>query len=121
MNLFLENHDLDRAASSLSPDAVAMDYALIYSLPGVPSVYMGGECGEVGRAEDYTNRKPFPGCGGHPLKSFLAKLFAARKRLGLSAGLAYAYTRCCGGETWRWKWRGGGPCLCPRGSLEIFI
>jgi len=126
MNLFLENHDLDRAASFLSPDAVAMGYALIYSLPGVPSVYMGGECGEVGRAEDHTNRRPFPGCGGHPLKSFLAKLFAARKRLGLSVGPTYAYTRRGRLVLWRGDVeveveRGRAVFTSPGGSSEIFI
>jgi glycosidase len=47
MNTFLENHDLDRTKTAFG-GALEMGYALIYSLPGVPSVYAGGECAEEG-------------------------------------------------------------------------
>ena len=80
----------------------------------------------MGRAEDYTNREPFPGCGGHPLRSFLAKLFAARKRLGLSVGPAYAYTRRGRLVLWRGDVeveveRGRAVFVALGGSSEIFI
>ncbi len=48
MNTFLENHDLNRAATVFG-GALQMGYALIFSLPGVPSVYAGGEYGEEGK------------------------------------------------------------------------
>jgi cyclomaltodextrinase len=48
MNTFLENHDLDRAATVFG-GALQMGYALIFSLPGVSSVYAGGECGKEGK------------------------------------------------------------------------
>jgi cyclomaltodextrinase len=46
-NTFLENHDLDRAKTAFGW-ALEMGYALIYSLPGVPSVHAGGGCAGEG-------------------------------------------------------------------------
>ncbi|MFZ8838720.1 MAG: hypothetical protein ACO2PM_07235 [Pyrobaculum sp.] len=51
INTFLENHDLGRAETVFGW-ALEMGYALIYSLPGVPSVCAGGECAEEGKAAD---------------------------------------------------------------------
>jgi len=53
----LENHDLDTAKTVLG-GALEMGYALIYSLPGVPSVYACDKCAEEGKAADHTNRRP---------------------------------------------------------------
>ena len=57
INTFLENHDLDTAKTVLG-GALEMGYALIYSLPGVPSVYACDKCAEEGKAADHTNRRP---------------------------------------------------------------
>ncbi len=70
MNTFLENHDLDRATTVFG-GALQMGYALIFSLPGVPSVYVGGECGEEGKEADHTNRRPYTPCPGSPLRQML--------------------------------------------------
>jgi maltooligosyltrehalose synthase len=51
------NRYVDRAATVFG-GALQMGYALIFSLPGVPSVYAGGECGEEGKV-DHTNRRPY--------------------------------------------------------------
>lgn len=41
---FVDNHDEDRIASKLTdPDHLAPVYMCLYTLPGVPSVYYGGE------------------------------------------------------------------------------
>jgi cyclomaltodextrinase len=70
MNTFLENYDLDRVAT-VSGGALQMGYALIFSLPGAPSVYAGGECGEEGKEADHTNRRPYTPCPGSPLWQML--------------------------------------------------
>lgn len=47
---FVDNHDEDRIASKLNSKAhLKPVYALLYTLPGIPSVYYGGEWGTEGR------------------------------------------------------------------------
>ncbi len=47
---FVDNHDEDRIASKLTdPDHLAPVYMCLYTLPGVPSVYYGGEWAVQGR------------------------------------------------------------------------
>jgi Glycosidases len=92
MNIFLENHDLDRAAT-LFGDGIYLGYTLLFSLPGVPSVYAGGECGEEGKASDHTNRKPHTPCPESPVRRLLAQLFRVRKTLGLNRGPVWAEAR----------------------------
>ncbi|MEM4651621.1 MAG: alpha-amylase family glycosyl hydrolase [Pyrobaculum sp.] len=89
MNTFLENHDLDRAKTVFG-GALEMGYALIYSLPGVPSVYAGGECAEEGKAADYTNRRPYTPCPDSPVRQLLTRLYKTRKDLRLNTGPAWA-------------------------------
>lgn len=49
---FVDNHDVDRIVSKLrNPDDVRPVYTLLYTLPGIPSVYYGGEWGVEGRKE----------------------------------------------------------------------
>lgn len=93
MNTFLENHDTDRAASIFDINTLYRGYALIFSLPGVPSIYAGGECGEVGRAEDHTNRRPYSPCPDSPLREFLKRLYTTRRELALYKGPAWVETR----------------------------
>jgi glycosidase len=89
MNTFLENHDLDRAKTVFG-GALEMGYALIYSLPGVPSVYAGGECAEEGKAADHTNRRPYTPCPDSPVRQLLTRLYKTRKDLRLNTGPAWA-------------------------------
>jgi glycosidase len=89
MNTFLENHDLDRAKTVFG-GALEMGYALIYSLPGVPSVYAGGECAEEGKAADHTNRRPYTPCPDSPARQLLTRLYKTRRDLRLNTGPAWA-------------------------------
>lgn len=90
MNTFLENHDVDRAATRLGGHAqLSMGYALLFSLPGVPSIYSGGECGEGGLAADHTNRRPHTPCPDSQLAKLLETLYRLRSR-GLGRGPLWA-------------------------------
>jgi glycosidase len=49
---FADNHDVDRIASKLRSPADLMPlYVLLYTLPGIPSVYYGSEFGLEGRKQ----------------------------------------------------------------------
>ncbi|RFA94603.1 alpha-amylase family glycosyl hydrolase [Pyrobaculum aerophilum] len=94
MNTFLENHDTDRAATLLGGlEPLFKGYALLYSLPGVPSIYAGGECGESGKSADHTNRKPYRPCPGHPIARALTQLYRARRLYSLWRGPAWAVAK----------------------------
>jgi glycosidase len=47
---FADNHDVNRIASQLQrPGDLSLLYALLYTIPGVPSIYYGSEWGITGR------------------------------------------------------------------------
>ncbi len=49
---FVDNHDVDRLASKLRQKShLPLVYALLYFLPGIPSIYYGSEWGIEGRKE----------------------------------------------------------------------
>ena len=49
---FVDNHDVDRIASKLTVKAhMNPVYTLLYTLPGIPSVYYGSEWGITGKKE----------------------------------------------------------------------
>ena len=49
---FVDNHDVDRLASKLNvKENMIPIYALLYFLPGIPSIYYGSEFGIEGRKE----------------------------------------------------------------------
>ncbi len=49
---FVENHDVDRLVNKLNQEAhLAPVYTLLYTLPGIPSIYYGGEWGVEGKKE----------------------------------------------------------------------
>ena len=49
---FVDNHDVDRLASKLTePEHIYAVYALLYTLPGIPSLYYGSEWGIRGKKE----------------------------------------------------------------------
>ena len=49
---FVENHDVDRIVNKLNEKGFLQSvYTLLYTLPGIPSVYYGGEWGVEGRKE----------------------------------------------------------------------
>ncbi|MCQ2469412.1 MAG: DUF1653 domain-containing protein [Ruminococcus sp.] len=50
---FVDNHDVNRLASTLSNQAhLPLVYTLLYTMPGIPSVYYGSEYGILGRKEN---------------------------------------------------------------------
>ncbi len=49
---FVDNHDVDRLASKVNiPQHMKLIYTLIYTLPGIPSIYYGSEWGIEGKKE----------------------------------------------------------------------
>ena len=47
---FVDNHDEDRIASKVNhPDHLALIYQLLFTLPGIPSIYYGSEWGIEGK------------------------------------------------------------------------
>ena len=50
--LFVDNHDVDRLMSKLNnKDHIREVYTLLYTLPGIPSIYYGSEWGIEGRKQ----------------------------------------------------------------------
>lgn len=53
---FVDNHDEDRIASKLhNPDHLRPVYALLYTLPGIPSIYYGSEWAVEGRRSPHSD------------------------------------------------------------------
>jgi cyclomaltodextrinase / maltogenic alpha-amylase / neopullulanase len=58
---FADNHDVDRVASSLTnPAQLYPLYLLLFSMPGVPSVYYGSEWGITGKRTAHSDRELRP-------------------------------------------------------------
>lgn len=87
---FADNHDVDRVASLLKEPAHLYPlYCLLFTIPGIPSVYYGSEWGVSGQRTpagdeklrpslDLSRRALFP----HPqLAGFMARLACIRSRL----------------------------------------
>ncbi|OON88298.1 alpha-amylase [Oribacterium sp. C9] len=79
--LFLENHDVDRIASKLeNKDNLRSCYMALFTLPGKPSIYYGGEFGLEGKKRDGWDDSPLrPSINIDEMKpnkltSFIAKL-----------------------------------------------
>ena len=50
---FVDNHDVSRIASQIKkPELLYPLYILLYTMPGIPSVYYGSEFGVTGKKED---------------------------------------------------------------------
>lgn len=75
---FLDNHDENRIASKLNVKAqLGLAYLLLFTLPGIPSIYYGGEWGVEGmrtRDSDITLRPCIPLAEGQALRSELTEL-----------------------------------------------
>ena len=53
MLAFLDNHDVNRIASTLeNPAHLPLAYGLLFGMPGVPAVYYGSEWGIAGRKDE---------------------------------------------------------------------
>lgn len=73
---FVDNHDVDRAASALAEPAHLFPlYLLLFTLPGIPAIYNGSEWGFEGKIKDgkhdalrpKVNLKTFDKLAKHPL------------------------------------------------------
>ena len=80
---FADNHDVDRVASSLkAPEDLGTLYCLLFTMPGIPSIYYGSEWGVTG-VKDGSDR---------PLRPALDLQAAARE--SPNAWLADVVGRC---------------------------
>jgi cyclomaltodextrinase len=53
---FVDNHDVDRVASSLKDPAHLYPlYCLLFSMPGIPSIYYGSEWGQPGQRTPFSD------------------------------------------------------------------
>lgn len=53
---FVDNHDVDRIYSKLlNKEHLVPVYILLYTLPGIPSIYYGSEFGVEGRIDDHSD------------------------------------------------------------------
>lgn len=81
MYTFVENHDTDRICSLAGKKRAVLAYVLIYSMPGIPAVYAGGEACARGLASDHTNRRPLDELRPDPeLLTTLRVLYRLRRR-----------------------------------------
>jgi len=115
---FVDNHDVTRAASILkNPRQIALLYLLLFTIPGIPSVYYGSEWGLGGRKEqgDQALRPPLPPLDAvqhlpaPDLPDTIASLSQARQgSLALRRGAyndlyvrsrQFAFARTCADET----------------------
>jgi len=84
---FLDNHDQNRIASNVvNPDHLITLYALLFTLPGIPSVYYGSEWGVKGVKEKYTDNPLRPyididrrGEFDTPLTGYINRLISLRQ------------------------------------------
>jgi glycosidase len=83
---FVDNHDVDRAATSLvDPAHLYPLYCLLFSMPGIPSVYYGSEWGLAGKRSQHSDEALRPSLaldnqGPHPeLAQAIARLSALHK------------------------------------------
>lgn len=54
---FADNHDVDRVASKLNNQRYLFPlYGLLFTIPGIPSIYYGSEAGLKGKRNDYSDR-----------------------------------------------------------------
>lgn len=75
---FADNHDVDRLASKLKDPAHIYNlYTLLYTMPGVPSIYYGSEWAIKGERTKFSDAPPAPlpgseghdGAGSEPVRS----------------------------------------------------
>ncbi len=94
---FVDNHDVNRAATSLGDKRLLYPlYALLFSMPGVPSVYYGSELGALGERSHDSDRALRPSMASleaappePALKDAIARL--ARTRMASTALREGAY------------------------------
>ena len=112
---FVDNHDVARIASKLSAKAAFLPtHVLLYTLPGIPSVYYGSEFGIEGKKQRFSDENLRPELrledfAGNERAQLIGALGALRRGLpALSYGdyqekvltnTTYAFTRTRQGQT----------------------
>lgn len=80
---FADNHDVNRVASILkSPEYIYNVYTLLYTMPGVPSIYYGSEYGVKGIKGNGTDLPLRPELELGEISEANNKLFSLIKKLG---------------------------------------
>ena len=80
---FADNHDVNRVASILKiPEYIYNIYILLYTMPGVPSIYYGSEYGVKGVREKSTDLPLRPELELEEINKTNDKLFKLIKKLG---------------------------------------
>lgn len=78
---FVDNHDVNRAASHLhNSDHLSLLYLLLFTLPGIPSIYYGSEWGIEGKRDAYDDNALRPAIDFSNRKEF--KYFDFEKAIG---------------------------------------
>jgi glycosidase len=71
---FVDNHDVNRVASSLENHAHLFPlYGMLFCAPGIPSIYYGSEFGITGQRSEYSDYDLRPEWNDHWAESALAK------------------------------------------------
>lgn len=99
---FVDNHDVDRVASKLKDPALLYPlYILLFTMPGIPSLYYGSEWGISGVKEKWTDAPLRPAIdieqmkmsNPHPaLTSAISRLAQIRKGIGALTSGSYHQT-----------------------------
>lgn len=81
---FLDNHDVNRIASTLNhPEHLPLAYGLLFTAPGIPSIYYGSEFGLQGKRENGNDKQLRPALSElkfTELTSWIQKLVQIRKQ-----------------------------------------
>ena len=91
---FVDNHDEDRIASKLKdPAHLAPTYICLYTLPGIPSLYYGGEWAVEGRRSPNSDDALRPALSMDQESSLHCPLTSLIQRLGQIHGTEKAFHR----------------------------
>jgi cyclomaltodextrinase len=87
---FVDNHDVDRVASKLSdPAHLTTLYTLLFTMPGIPSIYYGSEFGLTGKRDKHSDTALRPqldlpqlqaGCPQPTLPGLISRLAQVRRQ-----------------------------------------
>lgn len=91
----VDSHDTTRIATLCQnkTDLIKLVYVFLFTFPGAPSVFYGGEIGLEG-AHDPDNRRCMPwneNAHMHPLKSFMKRLISLRKEVQAWRSARYTF------------------------------
>lgn len=90
---FLDNHDEDRIASKLKKKAhLPLAYMLLYTLPGIPSVYYGGEWAMQGTRTRYSDTALRPALTVQEGEALPPFLFGEENLLSWLTSLAHIHS-----------------------------